>query len=280
MTGRKNKQRLDVLLVDRKLVTTRSRARSEIMAGNVYVDGVKKDKPGELFSPGVKIELLASKNPYVSRGGLKLQKALEEFNVKLTGKIVLDIGASTGGFTHCALEHGAAKVYAVDVGYGQLAWELRNDPRVVVMERLNVRYLKGEELPERPHLSTIDVSFISLSKVLPVVSSLGIDEVICLVKPQFEATPAQVGKKGVIRDKKVHKEVLAKVVKAALDLGYSVRGLTYSPLRGPHGNIEYFLYLVKEIPSGAGERQQLEILIEDVVGRAHLALSSKEERLV
>ena len=280
MTGKKNKQRLDVLLVDRRLVTTRSRARSEIMTGNVYVDGVKKDKPGELFSPEVRIELLASKNPYVSRGGLKLQKALEEFNVKLTGKVVLDIGASTGGFTHCALEHGATKVYAVDVGYGQLAWELRNDPRVVVMERLNIRHLKGEELPERPHLSTIDVSFISLSKVLPVVSSLGIHEVICLVKPQFEATPAQVGKKGVIRDRKVHEEVLDKVGKAALDLGYSVWGLTYSPLRGPRGNIEYFLYLVKEIQSRAGEQQQLEILIEDVVGRAHLALSSKGESLV
>jgi 23S rRNA (cytidine1920-2'-O)/16S rRNA (cytidine1409-2'-O)-methyltransferase len=273
MTGGKDKQRLDVLLVENKLVATRSRARAEIMAGNVFVNGIKKDKPGEVFSSGVKIELLAAKNHYVSRGGLKLKKALQEFAVNLSGKIVLDIGASTGGFTHCALEHGAVKVYALDVGYGQLAWELRNDPRVVPMERVNIRYFKKEDLPELPHLATIDVSFISLTKVLPVVTSLlGIHEVICLVKPQFEAAPDQVGKKGVVRDIKVHEEVLKNVVKAALDLLYSVKGLTYSPLKGPQGNIEYFLYLVKEKQAEKEKKKDFRALIEDVVCRAHSLL--------
>ncbi|RJX23638.1 MAG: TlyA family RNA methyltransferase [Dethiobacter sp.] len=272
MAGGKEKKRLDVLLIENKLVVTRSRARAEIMAGNVFVDGKKKDKPGDVVSSGATIELRGNKNPYVSRGGLKLKKALEEFAVNLAGKIVLDIGASTGGFTHCSLEHGAGKVYALDVGYGQLAWELRNDPRVISMERINVRNLKKEDLSERPDLATIDVSFISLRKVFPVVASLSIKEVICLVKPQFEAAPGQVGKKGVIRDIAVHQEVLRGVVKAAQDLSYTVKGLTYSPVKGPQGNIEFFLYLVKN-----GEEKQAEqekekdcrVLINDVVFQAH-----------
>ena len=273
--GSKAKQRLDVLLVENRLVATRSRAKTEIMAGNVFVNGIKKDKPGEVFSSDVKIELLAAKNPYVSRGGLKLKQAIQEFALDLSGKIVLDIGASTGGFTHCALEHGAAKVYALDVGYGQLAWELRNDPRVVSLERVNIRYFKKEDLPEQRHLATIDVSFISLSKVLPVVASLDIYEVICLVKPQFEAVPAQVGKKGVVKDKNVHEEVLNNVVKVALDLFYTVKGSTYSPLKGPQGNIEYFLYLVKENQTVKEEHEKhkkFKILVEDVVCRAHSSL--------
>lgn len=271
MTSRKDKQRLDVLLVEKKLVNTRSRARAEIMAGNVYVNGVKIDKPGERFYSDARIEMLVSKNPFVSRGGLKLKKAIEEFALDFSDKIVLDIGASTGGFTHCALEHGAAKVYALDVGYGQLAWELRNDPRVVPLERFNVRYLKSNDLPELPHLATIDVSFISLTKVLPVVASLGIQEVVCLVKPQFEAAPSQVGKKGVVRNRKVHQEVLKKVINVAVDQQYSLRGLTYSPLKGPQGNIEYFLYLVKIQETGQNQTD-FRALIENVVCQAHLSL--------
>ncbi len=275
MDGKKDKLRLDVLLVKSSLVATRSRARAEIMAGNVFVNGIKRDKPGETFSADVKIELLVAKNPYVSRGGLKLKKAIQDFDLDFSGKIVLDIGASTGGFTHCALEHGAAKVYALDVGYGQLAWELRNDPRVVPLERVNIRYFTKQDLPEQRHLATIDVSFISLSKVLPVVASLDIYEVICLVKPQFEAVPAQVGKKGVVKDKNVHEEVLNNVVKVALDLFYTVKGSTYSPLKGPQGNIEYFLYLVKENQTVKEEHEKhkkFKILVEDVVCRAHSSL--------
>lgn len=273
MNSKINKQRLDLLLVEKKLASTRSRARAEIMAGNVYVEGMKIDKPGARFPADARIEILLSRNPFVSRGGLKLKKAAEEFALDFSGKIVLDIGASTGGFTHCALEHGAKKVYALDVGYGQLAWELRNDPRVVPLERFNVRYLKKDNLPELPHLATIDVSFISLTKVLPVVASLGIKEVVCLVKPQFEAAPSQVGKKGVVRDKNVHFEVLYKVINAAIKLHYSLRGITYSPLKGPQGNIEYFLYLVKSEEEMEEEQFDFKALIEDTVNQAHFSLS-------
>jgi len=205
MKKEKSKKRLDLLLVEKNLIATRSRAKAEIMAGNVLVNGIKRDKPGEAVSSGAKIEILATQNPYVSRGGLKLEKALHEFGLNLENKIVLDIGASTGGFTHCVLKHGAQKVYALDVGYGQLDWKLRHEPRIVNLERFNVRHLKREDLQELPHLATIDVSFISLRLVLPVVASLFIPEIVCLVKPQFEAKPAQVGKKGVVKNAAVHR---------------------------------------------------------------------------
>lgn len=276
MTGKKDKKRLDLLLVEKNLMETRSRARAEIMSGNIFVNGVKRDKPGEAVSTLAKIEVRKTVNPYVSRGGLKLEKPLHIFNIDLTGKIVLDIGASTGGFTHCALKHGAPKVYALDVGYGQLAWKLRQEPRVVYMERFNVRHLKREDLPELPHLVTIDVSFISLKLVLPVVAALNIPEIICLVKPQFETKPAQVGKKGVVKDVALHRAVLNSITAKAEGLAYQTAGLTFSPLKGPRGNLEFFLYLrravaVKPGGNGAGVKN-LPILIQEVVSQAHSIL--------
>ncbi len=237
------KKRLDLLMVDKGLVKTRSRARGEIMAGHVLVDGKKQDKAGLLLSSEALIELQDSHNPYVSRGGVKLEKALQEFKIKLQEKIVLDIGASTGGFTHCCLEHGAKKVYALDVGYGQLDWTLRNNERVINMERTNVRFIEKDTFPEIPDLVTIDVSFISLTLVLPVVAAFPVQEIICLIKPQFEATPKQVQKKGVVKDPSIHKEILNKIMNLALQHSYQIMGLTHSPLKGPKGNIEYLLYL-------------------------------------
>lgn len=237
------KKRLDLLLVDKGLVNTRSRARGEIMAGNVFVDGEKQDKAGLLCSSEARIELRTSPNPYVSRGGIKLEKALQKFKIELRGKTILDIGASTGGFTHCCLKYGAKKVYALDVGYGQLDWTLRNDERVTSMERTNARFIKKECFPTIPDLVTIDVSFISLTLVLPAVAAFPVKEIICLVKPQFEATPGQVRKKGVVKDPCVHQEILNKIMNFALQLSYRIAGLTHSPLKGPKGNIEYLLYL-------------------------------------
>ena len=274
MMKKKDKKRLDLLLVEKNLTATRSRARAEIMAGNVFVNGIKRDKPGESVSSQAEIEVRGTLNPYVSRGGLKLEKPLREFNINLEGKIVLDIGASTGGFTHCALKRGAQKIYALDVGYGQLAWELRKEPRVVNMERFNVRHLKREDLLELPHLATIDVSFISLSLVLPVVAVLKIPEIICLVKPQFEAEPAQVGKKGVVKDAAVHRAILKGVTAAVERLAYQVAGLTFSPLKGPRGNIEYFLHLRQKVAAGPGGSGVIDLsaLIQDVVSQAHSLL--------
>ena len=271
MKKKKDKMRLDLLLVEKNLIATRSRAKAEIMAGNVYVNGVKRDKSGENVSRGAEIEVRGTTNPYVSRGGLKLEKPLREFNIDLEGKIVLDIGASTGGFTHCVLKQGAKKVYALDVGYGQLAWELRKEPRVINMERFNVRHLKREDLPEFPHLAVIDVSFISLKLVLPVVTALDIPEIICLVKPQFEAKPAQIGKKGVVRDTAVHQAVLENITVVARGLAYRVAGLTFSPLKGPRGNIEFFLYLRQKAAVGSGRNgvKGLSALIQGVVSQAH-----------
>lgn len=240
----KMKKRLDLLLVDKGLVSTRSRARGEIMAGNVFVDGKRQDKAGLLCSPKALLELRASANPYVSRGGIKLRKALQDFKIELWGKTVLDIGASTGGFTHCCLEHGAKRVFALDVGYGQLDWRLRNDPRVINMERTNARYITKKCFPEVPDLATIDVSFISLALILPVVVALSVQEIICLIKPQFETTPGRVGKGGVVRDPAVHLEVINKVMNLANELSYRIAGLTHSPIKGPKGNIEYLLYIV------------------------------------
>lgn len=271
MTKKKGKMRLDLLLVEKNLISTRSKAKAEIMAGNVYVNGVKRDKPGETVLCRAEVEVRGTLNPYVSRGGLKLEKPLREFNIDLEGRIVLDIGASTGGFTHCALKQGAKKVYALDVGYGQLAWKLRREPRVINMERFNVRHLKKEDLPDTPDLAVIDVSFISLKLVLPVVAALGIPEIICLIKPQFEAKPVQVGKRGVVRDAAVHHAVLKGIAIAAEKLAYRVAGLTYSPLKGPRGNIEFFLYLRQKAAMGLRENgaEDLSALIQGVVSQAH-----------
>ncbi len=237
------KKRLDLLLVEKGLVNTRSRARGEIMAGHVFVDGKRQDKAGLMLYSDALIELQGSHNPYVSRGGLKLEKALQEFNINLQDKIVLDIGASTGGFTHCCLEHGAKKVYALDVGYGQLDWALRNDDRVINLERKNARFIKKDNFSEIINLVTIDVSFISLTLILPVIAAFPVQEIICLIKPQFEAAPHQVRKKGVVKDPCVHREILRKIMNSAGQLSYQITGLTHSPLKGPKGNIEYLLYL-------------------------------------
>lgn len=228
-----------------RIFDTRSKAQAAIMAGQILVNDLKVDKPGTQVTDEVKIKIIGNKLPYVSRGGLKLEKALKVFPISLQDKTVADIGASTGGFTDCSLQNGARKVYAIDVGYGQLAWSLRNDERVVNMERTNVRYLDEASLPERIQIATIDVAFISLDKVLPAVKKLLSDDgcVIALVKPQFEAGREKVGKKGVVRDPKVHEEVIEKVIKMARDEKFGIGGLDYSPIKGPEGNIEYLLYL-------------------------------------
>ncbi|MBP5166403.1 MAG: TlyA family RNA methyltransferase [Oscillospiraceae bacterium] len=241
------KERLDVLVVERGLCASRERAKAEIMSGNVFVNGIRADKPGMTYAQDAPIELRGAAIGFVSRGGLKLEKALREFGVSPKGRICVDCGASTGGFTDCLLKGGAEKVYAVDVGYGQLAWSLRNDPRVVNMERTNIRYIKPEDIPDKISLAVIDVSFISLSLVLPPVKALlekG-GEIICLIKPQFEAGKDKVGKKGVVRRPEVHTEVLDRFLDSADKLGLAVRGLTWSPVRGPEGNIEYLGHLVE-----------------------------------
>ena len=248
----KHKERLDLLLVQRGLAESRARAQAVIMSGEVYVDGQKADKPGMSYDEAARIEVRGSVCPYVSRGGWKLEKALREFGVDPTGWVCSDSGASTGGFTDCLLQQGAAKVFAIDVGYGQLAWKLRQDPRVVCMERTNIRYVTPEELGEPLDLSVVDVSFISLKIVLPVIQRLlkPTGQVICLIKPQFEAGREKVGKKGVVRDPAVHREVLENFVRLADELGMTVRNLTYSPVRGPEGNIEFLGRLSME-PSEA-----------------------------
>ena len=241
------KERLDVLLVNRGMFESRAKAQAAVMAGQVLVNEQKIDKPGTPVAPEVTIRLLGNKLPYVSRGGLKLEKALQIFPISVEGKVVADIGASTGGFTDCALQNGAAKVYAIDVGYGQLAWKLRNDERVVNMERTNVRYLEADSLPEQVDAATIDVAFISLDKILHAVHKILKPEgfVVALIKPQFEAGREKVGKKGVVRDPKVHLEVLENFLTHAKDNHFTVLGITYSPIRGPEGNIEYLGYLRK-----------------------------------
>jgi 23S rRNA (cytidine1920-2'-O)/16S rRNA (cytidine1409-2'-O)-methyltransferase len=245
------KERLDAAVVARGLVSGRDRAKGIIMAGQVYVDGQKADKPGQQVDEHSRIEIRGEQLPFVSRGGLKLEKAMETFGLSLAGMICADIGASTGGFTDCMLQKGAEKVYAIDVGYGQLAWKLRTDPRVVNLERTNIRYVTGEQIPEELDFLSIDVSFISLELVLPVAFRLlkpG-SKMVCLVKPQFEAGREKVGKKGVVRDPAVHEDVIRKVLDTALSLGFSPQGLTFSPVKGPEGNIEYLLLLQREGPA-------------------------------
>jgi len=263
------KERLDSLLVKRGICETRSRAKALILAGKVLINDRVMDKAGTLVEEDALIRL-KEELPYVSRGGLKLVRAIKEFSLDLQGKTVLDIGASTGGFTDCALQHGAEKVYALDVGYGQLAWKLRNDPRVINMERVNIRNLKEEELEETPDLATVDVAFISLGYVFPVLGRLNIKEVIALIKPQFEAGREEVGKRGVIKDPRVHGEVMKKVAEGALKEGYILKNLTYSPVKGPQGNIEYLGYFGKEDkPLNELEKPGVEGLVDSVVSKAH-----------
>lgn len=267
------KERLDVLLVSRGLAESREKAKAIIMAGIVYVEGQKEDKAGASFEAAASIEVRGQALPYVSRGGLKLEKAMTHFGLELEGKVCMDVGASTGGFTDCMLQHGAARVYAVDVGHGQLAWKLRNDPRVVCMERTNIRYVTPGEVPEPVDFASIDVSFISLTKVLGPVRELLSEggHVACLIKPQFEAGREKVGKKGVVRDRDTHLEVIGNILRFAQEAGFSPLQLEFSPIKGPEGNIEYLLHLVK-LPEGGGSPAVGDIRPEDVVDAAHRSL--------
>jgi 23S rRNA (cytidine1920-2'-O)/16S rRNA (cytidine1409-2'-O)-methyltransferase len=243
--GKAAAARLDLWLVEHGLAPSREKARALILAGVVRIDGQREDKPGKPVPPGAAVEVAQGGCPYVSRGGLKLESAWKRFGFVAEGKVCLDVGASTGGFTDFLLKQGAAKVYAVDVGYGQLAWSLRNDPRVVVRERVNARDLGREQVPEPIDLAVVDVAFISLGKVMPAVAPLlgPTGEAVCLVKPQFEAGPERVGKKGVVRSPEVHEEILATVAGQAGEWDLAVRGACFSELRGPEGNVEFFLYL-------------------------------------
>ena len=264
----KNKKRLDVLLVEQGYAETRSKAQAIIMSGQVYVNDQKADKPGTAYEEGVALEVRGASCPYVSRGGLKLEKALRDFGVDPTGYVCSDSGASTGGFTDCLLQQGARKVFAIDVGYGQLDWKIRSDPRVVVMERTNVRYVTPEQLGEPLDLSVIDVSFISLRIVLPVVKTFlkPTGQVLCLIKPQFEAGKDKVGKKGVVRDPQTHKEVLDDFLSLATETEFQILGLTFSPVKGPEGNIEFLAHL--SLDNIAGIKPDT----DQIVRQAHEAL--------
>ena len=256
------KKRLDVLLVERGLATSREKAKAMIMAGEVLVDNEREDKAGSMFPEEVEIVLKGKPLPYVSRGGLKLEKAMKNFNLTLDGKVCMDVGASTGGFTDCMLQNGA-------VGHGQLDWKLRNDPRVVCMERTNIRYVVTEDIEERPSFVSIDVSFISLTKVLLPVRNLMEEngEIAALIKPQFEAGREKVGKKGVVRDPAVHKEVIEMVISYAKSISFGVRHLEFSPIKGPEGNIEYLVHLVR-LPDGVTE-EETNVDVDAVVKSAH-----------
>ena len=269
------KKRLDVELVDRGLVQSRERAKVVIMEGLVYVNGQKSDKAGTPVKEDDRIEVRGETLRYVSRGGKKLEKAMQVFPVVLEGCICMDIGASTGGFTDCMLQNGAVKVYAVDVGYGQLAWSLRTDERVVNLERTNIRYITEEQVPQPVDFISVDVSFISLTLVLPVAHRLLKDgaQMVCLVKPQFEAGKDKVGKKGVVRDPQIHREVIRKVIDCAAELGFWVRGLDFSPIKGPEGNIEYLLFLQKPQQDALPPEETVaEEQIAGVVDSAHQSL--------
>ena len=259
------KERLDVLLVKRNLAESREKAKAVIMAGNVFVDGQREDKAGTTFSPDVSIEVKGHALPYVSRGGLKLEKALAVFDVNVKDKVCTDVGSSTGGFTDCMLQNGARKVYAIDVGHGQLDWKLRQDSRVVCMEKTNIRYVTPEDIGEPVDFSSVDVSFISLTKVLePIRNYLKEDgEIVALIKPQFEAGREKVGKKGVVRDKAVHREVIEKIADYARNIGFGVMELDYSPIRGPEGNIEYLIRLKKGAESMGKDMEEAVASVTD-----------------
>jgi len=262
------KERLDILLVNRNLAESREKAKAIIMSGIVYVDGQKEDKAGTTFDEAVSIEVRGATLKYVSRGGLKLEKAMTHFGVTLDGKICMDVGSSTGGFTDCMLQNGAVKVYAVDVGHGQLAWKLRNDERVVCMEKTNIRYVTEADIPDKIQFSSIDVSFISLTKVLAPVKALLADDgqIVCLIKPQFEAGREKVGKKGVVRDKAVHEEVVERIIEFASQNGFFVKNLEYSPIKGPEGNIEYLVYIRKDETGGVDAAVDIKAVVDAAHG--------------
>ncbi|MCX7772317.1 MAG: TlyA family RNA methyltransferase [Clostridia bacterium] len=264
------KERLDILLVNKGFFESREKAKGAIMAGLVYVNGEREDKPGSAFDEQAAIEVKGNPIPYVSRGGLKLEKAIQSFGITLKDCTCVDVGASTGGFTDVMLKNGAKKVYAVDVGYGQLAWELRNDPRVVCMERTNFRYVTAEQIPDALDFGSIDVSFISLKLILPPLKALLKPEgqVVCLIKPQFEAGRSKVGKKGVVRDPQVHVEVIETTIGVAKALGFVIRGLSFSPITGPEGNIEYLLHLSNDTSFDGISPD-----IQGIVKEAHQSLS-------
>ena len=287
MKEKKKKERLDVLLVKRGLAESREKAKAIIMTGNVFVEEQREDKAGSTFAEDVQIRIKGTPMKYVSRGGYKLEKAMELWHVPLQDKLCMDVGSSTGGFTDCMLQNGAVKVYAIDVGTNQLAWKLRQDERVVSMEKTNIRYVTPEDIADPIYFSSIDVAFISLTKVLIPVWNLlkNGGRVVCLVKPQFEAGREKVGKKGVVRDKKVHEEVVCHIMTYALSMGFEILGLSYSPIKGPEGNIEYLLYIEKpqdaqaltEIAEEADQKaeeqfeQQYLALAKETVEAAHEA---------
>lgn len=269
-----DKKRLDLLLVEKGIAPSREKAKALIMAGTVMADGERADKAGELYdAETVKLKLIGDQLRYVSRGGLKLEKAMNSFPIELNGKICMDIGASTGGFTDCMLQNGAQKVYAVDVGYGQLAWSLRTDERVINLERTNIRYLEKEKVPDTVDFASIDVSFISLTLVLPVMKTfLKQDgEAVCLVKPQFEAGKGKVGKKGVVREPSIHLEVLQNILDFCNRNGLFVAGIDFSPVKGPEGNIEYLYYLINR----PQESDYSENDLNDLVYRSHSSLDTR-----
>ena len=293
------KERLDVLLVEQGFAQSREKAKAIIMSGNVFVNGQREDKAGTTFDPlKAKIEIKGQTLKYVSRGGLKLEKAMQQFAISLENCVCMDIGASTGGFTDCMLQNGARKVYSVDVGHGQLAWSLRNDERVVCMEKTNFRYLTREDIADDLDFASVDVSFISLSKILLPARKLLVNggQMVCLIKPQFEAGKEKVGKKGVVREKSVHEEVIEKIFTLADILGFQILGLEYSPIKGPEGNIEYLIHIAKDgekneeitdytesmveailnekiqQKSGFGNQEQNRLQIKTVVEKAHLSL--------
>lgn len=299
------KERLDVLLVQRGLAPSREKAKTMIMEGNVFVAGQREDKAGSAFDTQAKIEVRGNILKYVSRGGLKLEKAMQNFGIELQNKVCMDIGASTGGFTDCMLQNGASKVYAVDVGYGQLAWNLRQDPRVVCMEKTNIRYVTPEDIEDALDFASADVSFISLTKVLPAAKELlsPEGEMVCLIKPQFEAGREKVGKKGVVRDPKVHKEVIDKILAFAREMGFGIINLDFSPIKGPEGNIEYLVHIKKgagiqvetvgmpesvsgvqgeavDMPESVPGAQGEIVDVSEIVARAHEALKSKTPQQV
>ncbi len=271
------KERLDMLVASRGLAPSREKAKAMIMAGEILVDGQREDKPGASFADTVEITVKGNPLPYVSRGGLKLAKAVECFGLKLKNRLCMDVGSSTGGFTDCMLQNGAAGVYSVDVGHGQLAWKLREDPRVICMERTNIRYVTPEDIKEAPTFVSVDVSFISLTKILIPIRNLMAEEgeMVCLIKPQFEAGREKVGKKGVVRDASVHRDVIRQVALHAAEIGFLLLDLEFSPVKGPEGNIEYLLYLKKGVqvenpPQGLPEG--FELKIQRIVRNAHEAL--------
>ncbi len=269
------KLRLDIAITDRGLVQSREKAKALIMAGQVFVNGQKELKAGATVKPEDEIEIRGSQNPFVSRGGLKLRKAAENFGIDLSDCVCMDIGASTGGFTDCMLSYGAKKVYAIDVGYGQLAWKLRTDERVVNMERTNFRYVTHEQIPEDIDFASVDVSFISLKLILPVLRELlkNDGEAVCLIKPQFEAGKEKIGKKGVVRDPQVHVEVVERITDFAVESGFSLINLDFSPIKGPEGNIEYLMHIVK-----SDEPKKLcETSPADLVTASHSSLDKKSE---